>query len=603
MRRYGLVDIPDQASDIDAVPITRTITINGVTYDLSSDRTWTVSGSGISIGGTITGGTTGSVLFINPTNTLAQDNANFFWDDTNNFLGIGTNTPLTALHLKTSVNTSPRGLIVEQTSNDTIAGSISIRKIKGTATVANGDNLAVYQAEGYDGTNYINGSRLRFVVDGTVATGSVPTGMQFLTGSSGGGTERARFTSAGNLLINKTTDNGAKLQVLGQADFGDISSLTGVIAYQSAISTRLAVLNGFIRHTNMADVNLYIDTGGTGFTGNQPVRIYTEPFASVSIQFPLCIQGSGRETIFGQDTITTNPSSLVTMVSTTKGFLPPRMTSAQRTAIASPATGLIVYQTDGSAGLYVRNAAAWQLLGSGGGSGTVTSVSVVSANGFAGTVTNATTTPAITLSTTITGMLKGNGTAISAASAGTDFQAPITLTTTGTSGASTFASNTLNIPQYQGQLTLTTSGTSGAATLVGNTLNIPNYTTSGGTTQGVYTPTLGTTSNCTSFTIPQMQYFTVGNMVHVSGRITFRPTTTTNTFSFYLSVPVNQDFTAADYLCGGTCVRFLPSTTAAVSAGSIQGGGVNQVLFYFAVQNNTTLADWYFTFSYLVTGL
>lgn len=59
--------------------------------------------------------------------------------------------------------------------------------------------------------------------------------------------------------------------------------------------------------------------------------------------------------------------------------------------------------------------------GSGGGSGTVTSVSVVSANGFAGTVANSTSTPAITLTTSITGLLKGDGTAISAASAGTDY--------------------------------------------------------------------------------------------------------------------------------------------------------------------------------------
>lgn len=58
------------------------------------------------------------------------------------------------------------------------------------------------------------------------------------------------------------------------------------------------------------------------------------------------------------------------------------------------------------------------------GYGTVTSVSVVSANGLTGTVANASTTPAITLSTTITGLLKGNGTAISAASAGTDYLEP-----------------------------------------------------------------------------------------------------------------------------------------------------------------------------------
>jgi hypothetical protein len=56
--------------------------------------------------------------------------------------------------------------------------------------------------------------------------------------------------------------------------------------------------------------------------------------------------------------------------------------------------------------------------------GTVTSASVVSANGFAGTVATATTTPAITLSTSITGVLKGNGTALSAATAGTDYIAP-----------------------------------------------------------------------------------------------------------------------------------------------------------------------------------
>ena len=55
------------------------------------------------------------------------------------------------------------------------------------------------------------------------------------------------------------------------------------------------------------------------------------------------------------------------------------------------------------------------------GSGTVTSVSVVSANGFAGTVATDTTTPAITLSTTVTGVLKGNGTAISAAVANVDY--------------------------------------------------------------------------------------------------------------------------------------------------------------------------------------
>jgi hypothetical protein len=56
-------------------------------------------------------------------------------------------------------------------------------------------------------------------------------------------------------------------------------------------------------------------------------------------------------------------SSIFTMDSTTKGFLPPRMTAAQRTAIASPAEGLIVYQTDSVIGLYIYANATWRTLG------------------------------------------------------------------------------------------------------------------------------------------------------------------------------------------------------------------------------------------------
>ena len=67
----------------------------------------------------------------------------------------------------------------------------------------------------------------------------------------------------------------------------------------------------------------------------------------------------------------------------------------------------------------------------GGGGGAVSSVSVVTANGFSGSVANATTTPAITIGTDVTGMLKGNGTAMSAATAGTDFSAGTAALATG----------------------------------------------------------------------------------------------------------------------------------------------------------------------------
>lgn len=57
-----------------------------------------------------------------------------------------------------------------------------------------------------------------------------------------------------------------------------------------------------------------------------------------------------------------------------------------------------------------------------------------------------------------------------------------TLTTTGTSGAATYSSGTLNIPQYQAAITLTTTGSSGAATLVNGALNIPTYAGGGSMT-------------------------------------------------------------------------------------------------------------------------
>lgn len=56
--------------------------------------------------------------------------------------------------------------------------------------------------------------------------------------------------------------------------------------------------------------------------------------------------------------------------------------------------------------------------------GSVTTVSVVTANGFGGSVANASTTPAITITTGVTGIMKGNGTAAAAAVAGTDYMAP-----------------------------------------------------------------------------------------------------------------------------------------------------------------------------------
>jgi len=70
-------------------------------------------GGGISIGDTITGATEGSVLFAGAAGILAQDNANLFYDDTNNRLGIGTASPQVALHI--SENSLDEILRIEST--------------------------------------------------------------------------------------------------------------------------------------------------------------------------------------------------------------------------------------------------------------------------------------------------------------------------------------------------------------------------------------------------------------------------------------------------------------------------------------------------------
>jgi hypothetical protein len=64
---------------------------------------------------------------------------------------------------------------------------------------------------------------------------------------------------------------------------------------------------------------------------------------------------------------TPNASALLDLTSTTKGFLPPRMTATQAAAIATPAEGLMVYVTNTGGvftgkGWWGWNGAAWEKL-------------------------------------------------------------------------------------------------------------------------------------------------------------------------------------------------------------------------------------------------
>jgi hypothetical protein len=62
------------------------------------------------------------------------------------------------------------------------------------------------------------------------------------------------------------------------------------------------------------------------------------------------------------DGTTAHPSAILDMKATDKGVLVPRMMAAQRTAIAAPAAGLLVYQTDGASGFYYFDGTIWVAL-------------------------------------------------------------------------------------------------------------------------------------------------------------------------------------------------------------------------------------------------
>ena len=61
----------------------------------------------------------------------------------------------------------------------------------------------------------------------------------------------------------------------------------------------------------------------------------------------------------GINTETPDASAALDITSTTGGLLVPRMTETQRDAISSPATGLMIYQTDGTVGFYYYNGSSW----------------------------------------------------------------------------------------------------------------------------------------------------------------------------------------------------------------------------------------------------
>lgn len=89
----------------------------------------------------------------------------------------------------------------------------------------------------------------------------------------------------------------------------------------------------------------------------------------------------------GVGTVSPAASAQLDVQSTSKGLLIPRMLDSERTGISSPATGLLVYQTNGSAGFYYFDGTTWKPLHSGDALGFTATKNALTVNA-SGSITN-----------------------------------------------------------------------------------------------------------------------------------------------------------------------------------------------------------------------
>lgn len=212
-------------------------------------------------GSNIGGFTAGSVIFAGVGGVLAQDNASFFWDDTNNRLGLGTAIPAELLSLQASGNAVRFQADTYYTSASS-ASQFKFQKARGTSasplTVVDGDTLANLRWFGYDGAAFREAASIFAVVDGAVSSGIVPGEIYFQTANSSGVlTTRLYIDASGKIGINQTAP-GRTLSITG--DFVQIynSSAEAGIAFGETVSSGL-IDRGFSIYYDAPDNKMYID--------------------------------------------------------------------------------------------------------------------------------------------------------------------------------------------------------------------------------------------------------------------------------------------------------------------------------------------------------
>ena len=198
-------------------------------------------------------------------------------------------------------------------------------------------------------------------------------------------------------------------------------------------------------------------------------------------------------------------------------------------------------------------------------SGTVTAVSVASTNGFAGSSSGG-ATPALTLSTSITGVLKGNGTAISAAVAGTDYVSP--------TGTETLTNKTLTSPVLTTpQLGTPSQGVLSSCTVDGTNkvgyINIPNS----GTRTTSYTLVIGDVGKFIELgtggtVVIPASIFAAGDAISVANNTAAAITCTSSAVTAYLG-GTNTIVTSFSLASRGVCTILFVTASVVFITGNV----------------------------------
>ena len=172
--------------------------------NITIDATGGGGGGSVSIGDTIGSATQGSILFAGSSGILAQDNSNFFWDDSNNRLGIGTNAPARTLHV--SGNTSGGHVLFERITTAT-TGLAGVARLLATTT---GDMADTFGAQFTFAIKDDAGVENDAVVLASLRNGADNTSY-FQVYVANAGSNTARFRVDNNGIVSPATNDGSSL--------------------------------------------------------------------------------------------------------------------------------------------------------------------------------------------------------------------------------------------------------------------------------------------------------------------------------------------------------------------------------------------------------